>query len=121
MDKVKDKLYVTMNDINLGDHVHEIERNKITVKERYLEQYHRLPFQNIPKVMIIYLYFELAIKLDYFPVKRCLAPHYSLQTIVYQKPLDYNKHFKITLGAFVQAKNYNNPTNSIKSLDKRKG
>ena len=34
MDKVKDNMDVTMNYTNPGDHVHEMERNKITVKER---------------------------------------------------------------------------------------
>ena len=34
MDKVKDDLDIIMNDTNPGDHVPEIERNNITVKER---------------------------------------------------------------------------------------
>ena len=55
MDKVKNDLDVTKSYNNPEDHVHEIERNNITVKERYRTQYHRLPFHNIPKVMIRYL------------------------------------------------------------------
>ena len=57
-DKVKYELDVTMNYTNPGDRVPDIERNNRKVKERYRTQYHRLPFQNIPKVMIIYLDFE---------------------------------------------------------------
>ena len=77
MDKVKDDLYVTMNQANPGDHVPEIDRNNRKIKEIYQEQYHRLPFQNIPKVMIRYLDFEVVIKLNYFPVKGNLSPYYS--------------------------------------------
>ena len=47
-----------MNYTNLGDHVPGIERHTITVRERYHAQYYILPFQNIPKVMIIYLDFK---------------------------------------------------------------
>ena len=52
MVKVKDKLEVAMNFFNPIDHVTDIEINNITAKERYHSQYHRLPFQNILKVMI---------------------------------------------------------------------
>ena len=57
-----------MNYANPGDHVTEIEQNNITVKEIYCAQYHRLPFHNIPKVMIQFLAFEVVRKLNYFPV-----------------------------------------------------
>ena len=59
MNKVKDKLDVTMNQSNQGDHVTDIEINNITVKEIYHVKYHILPFHNIPKVMIIYFDFEV--------------------------------------------------------------
>ena len=49
---------------NPGDHVPEIDQNIITIKERYRSQYHRLPFQNIPKVVIRCLGFEVVRKLN---------------------------------------------------------
>ena len=100
-----------MNYANPGDHVPEIEINSRTVKEIYLGKYHRLPFHNIPKVMIKYLSFEVVIKLNYFPVRGCLSPYYSPQTIVYQQPLYYNKNCTIPFGELVQSNNDNNPTN----------
>ena len=57
IDKVKDKLDVTMNYTNPGDHVPEMKQNNRKVKEEYCAQYHRLPVQNITKVMIRYLDF----------------------------------------------------------------
>ena len=74
MGKFKDDLDVTMNYANPEDLVPEIDRNKRTVKERYRAQYHKLTFQNIPKVMINYLSFEVVIKLGFFSVKVGLSP-----------------------------------------------
>ena len=76
-----------MNYANPGDHVPDIGVSNIAVKERYLAQYHILPFQNIPKVIIGYLDFEVVKKLNYFPVKLGLSPYYSLWTILDQQPL----------------------------------
>ena len=46
-----------MNYTNPGYHVPDIDRNNRTVNERYHAKYHRLPFWDIPEVMIRYLYF----------------------------------------------------------------
>ena len=101
-----------MNYTNPGYHVPEIEINNITVKEIYHAQYTRLHFQHIPKVIIRYLDFEVVKKLNCFPVKVGISPYCSPQTIVYQKTFDYNKHFTIPFGAFFQANNDSNQTNS---------
>ena len=58
-----------MNYDSPGYHVPEIDRNNRIVNEKYRAQYHRLPFQNIPKYMIRYLDFEVVRKLNYFPFK----------------------------------------------------
>ena len=62
--------------------------------------------------MIKYLAFEVVIKLNYFTVKGGLSPYDSPRVIVDQQTLDYNKHCKITFGAFVQKDNDNNMKNS---------
>ena len=112
MNKVKDELDVTMSYAIPGDHVTEIERYNIKDKEIYHAQYHRLPIQDIPKVMIRYLAFEMVIKLDYFTVKGGLSPYYSPPKIVDQQLLDYNKHCTLIFRAFVQANNDKNPKKS---------
>ena len=58
--------------------------------------------------MVRYLDFEVVRKLDYFPVKVTLSPHYSPQTIMDQKTLDYKKYRTIPFGVFVQADNAKN-------------
>ena len=74
MDNVKYDLDVTMSYANPGYHVPEIDLNNIKVKERHHVKYHRLPIQNIPKVMIRFFAFEVVILLNYYPVKGGLSP-----------------------------------------------
>ena len=112
MDKVKDDLDVTVNYANLGDHIPKIDRDNITVKEGYHAQYHGHPFQNIPRVIIRYLDFEVVIELNCFPVKVGLSPYYIPWTLVYTQPLYYNTHFTIPFGVFSQASNEKTPKNS---------
>ena len=81
--------------------------------------------------MIEFLDFEVVRKFDNFLVKEVLSPFYSPQTIAVQQILDYNKHCTIPFGAFVQANNENNTTDSnvlctingvyLGSLDKIQG
>ena len=74
MDRVKDKYDVTMNYSYPGYHVTEIELNNRIVKERYHTQYHRFTFQNILKVMVRYLDFEVIRESKYFLVKGGFSP-----------------------------------------------
>ena len=111
MDKFKDDLDVTINYANPWYHVPGVYLNNRTVKEVYLAQYHILPFQNIPKVMIRYFSFEVVINLSYFSFKGSLSPHYGPQTILDQQTLDYNKFFTIKFGSFFQSNNDNNTKN----------
>ena len=72
MDEVKDEMNIDMNYTNAQDHVPEAERNNRTIKERVRSQYHRLPYKNIPKVMIKKLVMESARKLFFFSQGRCI-------------------------------------------------
>ena len=98
MYRVKENMDVTMNYANPGDHVPDIEQNNRTVKERYRAKFHIITFQNIPKVMIRYLAFEVVIKLNYFPFKGGLSIYFSPRTIVDQKTLDYKINCTIPFG-----------------------
>ena len=120
MDKIKGYLEITVNYANPGYPVTKIDQSNRSVKKRYRAQYHRHHFQNIPKVVIRYLDFKVFRKFNYFPVKGDLSPYYIHPAIMDQQTLDYNRHFKIPFGAFVQAKNANIVIYLI-SLDKIQG
>ena len=51
-------------------------------------------------------------KLNYFPVKGGVSKYYSPRMILEEKFLDFDKHFQVPFGTYVQAINEPAPTNS---------
>jgi len=90
------------------------ERNNRVIKERVRATFHGLPYQSIPKIMVITLVMESARKLNMFPPKDGLSDVYSPRAILHQVPLDYKKHCSVPFGTYVQANNEAKPTNSQK-------
>ena len=71
--------------------------------------FHRLPYKNIPRVMIKALVMEATKKLNFFPPKGGISQYYGPRIILHQSNLDYKNHFQYEFGQFVQAHN-DNPT-----------
>jgi len=112
MDDVKDDLDVTMNYPPAGAHVPEAERNNRTIGERIRSTYHNLPYKAIPKIMLQHLAMICADRLNWFPAKGGASPYYSPHVIMTHQDLDYEKHCQVPFGAYVQAYQENNPTNT---------
>jgi hypothetical protein len=51
------------------EHVAEAERNNRVIKEQLLSTYHRLPFQQLPKIMVKILVLDSAKKLSFLMLK----------------------------------------------------
>ena len=102
MERVADDLDVAMNDTHAQDHVPEAERNNRTIKERVRAAFHRLPFKKIPKVMLRYLAMTQVNQLNLFPAKGGVSKYYSPKMILTSESLDYNKHFQVSFGQYVQ-------------------
>jgi hypothetical protein len=62
--------------------------------------------------MVRILAMESAKKLNFSPPKGVVSPYYSPQMIMHQQSINYNKHFSITFGSYVQAHAKPNPQNS---------
>jgi len=112
MDEVKDELDIDMNYTSKGEHVPEAERNNRTIGERIRAAYHNLPYKAIPKVMLRTLAMVSTNQLNYFPAKGGVSAYLSPHTILNHRDLDYNKHCQVPFGAFVQANQENDPTNT---------
>jgi hypothetical protein len=97
-----------MNYAMANEHVPQIERNNRTIQERIRATYHNLPFAMIPKVMIRYL----AMTSTDFPAKGGISSYYKPHNILTGRAIDYSKHYQIPFGAYVQANNESNPTNT---------
>ena len=103
MEPLKDDLEIEMDYVLPQQHFKQAEQNNCVVKEHVRATYHSLPYKNIPKVMIKYLAMDCIRKLNYFPVKEGISEYYSPCMIMHQEVLDYNKHYKLPYGSYVQA------------------
>ena len=103
MDKVEDEMDLTMNHANTSKHVPKAEKNDQVLKERVRVKFHCFPHNNIPKVMIEESVFDVAEKLNCFPVKNGLSKHCSPRMIVKRRTLDCEKDCQFEFGECVQA------------------
>ena len=112
MDQVSDGMNVRMNYTSTSEHVPQAERNNRTIGERIRAGYHNLPYKAIPKLMLERLAMISTAQLNWFPAKGGISKYLSPHTLVTRRPLDYDKHLQVPFGAYVQANNEPNPTNT---------
>jgi uncharacterized membrane protein YgcG len=93
---------VSFNLCAQNEHVPEIERYIRTVKDRTRSGYNSLPFERIPRLVLIRLVANAVFWLNAFPhadgVSDTLSPRYLLTG----KHLDYRKHVRLEFGSYVQ-------------------
>jgi hypothetical protein len=70
MVQLQNSYNVHMNYANPQEHVPEAERKNRVIKEQFQLAFHRLPFKNIPKIMVKILTMECSKKLNFFPTNR---------------------------------------------------
>ena len=99
-----------MNDMNINmqfcnpdDHVPEAERNNRTIKERYRIMYYCLPFNQLPKSLLIKLIYTVVAQLNYLPAQHCVSIQLSPRTIIHQEHTSYKTHGQFSFGQSIQA------------------
>jgi hypothetical protein len=107
-----DELDIEINYANPQEHVPEAERNNRVLKERVRAVYHRIPYDRLPRVLVIMMVTETARKLNFFPAKYGVSKYYSPRMIMHQQNLDYDKHCKFSFGTYVQAHDEPQPSNT---------
>ena len=112
MDPVKDEMNLQTEYSAPQGHVPEAERNNRTLQERVRAAYHRLPYDALPKAIMKVLVSEAARKLNFFPNRHGISPHYSPRQIVHRTGLSYKHHCQYSLGSYVQAHDEPDPTNT---------
>ena len=112
LEEVFDNMEIDLDIPPAGAHVPEAERNNRTIGERFRTAYHNLPYAMIPTVMIRFLALVCTEQITYFPAKGGISSHYSPYVLMNRRELDYNKHLQIPFGAYVQANEDNDPTNT---------
>ena len=100
---------------NDNEHVPAIERRIRMAKERIRGVRSLLPFDRMPKLMVIHLVLHIGQMLTYFPTKGGISQEISPRTILLGQVLDRKKHLDLEFGEYCQVHEENNPKNSDKA------
>ena len=109
---LQDDLQIILNSTMRDEHVPEAERNHRTIEERVRATFHNLPYKIIPRIMLDYLVTFVVWTMNLFPVKGGVSSYYGPWTLITKRDVDYEKHLKVPFGAYVQAFNATNPSNT---------
>ena len=112
MDPIKTAMAICMNYASANEHVPMIERSNRVLKERCRAVFHHLPYEAIPRLMIIVLVEESAEKLNFFPPKGGVSAYYSPHVIMKRRKITYEKHCTVSFGDYVQAHEDRSPKNT---------
>jgi hypothetical protein len=93
---------VSFNLCTNDEHVPEIERYIRTVKDRMRSGYNSLPFEWVPRMMVIRLAANSVFWLNAFPHPDGVSESLSPQFLITGQRLDYKKHVRLEFGAYVQ-------------------
>ena len=91
-----------INTSDADDHQPDIERAIQTVKDRVRSTYWMLPFNYIPRLMVIHLVRNTIFWLNAFPTANGWSSKHAPRYIMAGKQLDYNKHVRTEFGKYVQ-------------------
>jgi hypothetical protein len=83
-------------------HVPKIEWQIRVVKERSRAAHHSLPFQRIPKLLMIHIVLNAVKMLNFFPIKGGISDTLSPKTIMSGETLNYKKHLGLQVGQYCQ-------------------
>jgi hypothetical protein len=106
-------LSVIVNVVGKGEHVPAIERFIRVIKERCRCYYAMLPYDVLPRIMVIHLLTTVMFYINAFVWKQGVSQYLSPLTILEGVVLDYNLHFNVIFGEY--AHTYDDTTNTMKS------
>jgi hypothetical protein len=101
--KLKDLIpQLTINTTAAREHVGEIERRIRVIKERARGTISVLPYEALPKLMVIELLHFCVMWLNAFPVKSGISEKFSPRELVSRHKLDAKLHCKSPFGAYCE-------------------
>ena len=84
------------------EHVPEIERYVRTIKDRVRSCYNMLPFERIPRIMLIHLVKNAVFWLNSFPALDGASQFLSPRYLLTGRRIQFDKHVRSEFGAYVQ-------------------
>ena len=102
---------IVANFATRNEHVPEIERQHRVIKKRARACCYTLPFEVLPRLLLVEMINNCALWINMFPEKGGVI-NVSPKTLMTGVKLDYNKHFRFPFGSYVQVHDEPSPTNS---------
>jgi hypothetical protein len=96
------ELGMALNVVSADEHVPEIERYTITVRERTTCIYNTVPFKQMPNTMVIEMVRSSVFWLNMFPPTDGASDSLSPTALIVGLKLDYGKHCQLEFGSYVQ-------------------
>ena len=84
------------------EHVPDVERYIRTTKDTIRSRYNELPFEYIPRSVLIRLAENAIFWQNAFPHEDSVSPDYSPRYLIEGRNIDYTKHVRLPFGAYVQ-------------------
>ena len=100
--KDRNKVGMPINTVSKGEHVTKMERFHRVVEERARCYYTMLPFDYLPRIMVIHLMITICFYVNAFVWLKGISQVLPPITIVEGIVLDYNLHFRVIFGEFIQ-------------------
>ena len=84
------------------DHVPDIERYIRTIKERTRSTWHSMPFEYVPRIIVIHLVHNAVFWLNAFPSPIGISTEHSPRYLMTGKKVDRKLHARLEFGEYVQ-------------------
>ena len=92
---------ISANFATRNEHVPEIDCQNRVIKERARACRHTLPFEVLPRLLLVEMVNNCALWINMFPAKGGIT-NVSPRTLMTGIKLNYNKHCHLTFGSYVQ-------------------
>jgi len=106
---------VEINTTAAREHVGEIEQDIRTLKERCRTICSTLPYQTLPKQLVVHLVYYVAMCLNCIINKQGISDVLSPREIMLRRKLDYKRHFWIKFRSYVEAHEDPDITNTMRA------
>ena len=114
---LKGTMETQINTTAADEHVPEMERRNRVTKERFRAARNRAPhFKKLPNIMIIEIARQNVLWLNAFPVKASISKDISPRVMMTGIPIDYTKHCRCPLLAFVHTHGLSDSTDKPRTV-----
>jgi hypothetical protein len=118
-EKLRDMLpNVTLNTTAAREHVGEIKQKIRVIKERGRGMINMLPYETMPKIMVIELMHFCVMWMNSFPLKSGVSEKWSTRELVSRHKLDAKLHCKAPFGSYCEVHVDPDITNTMKPRTK---